>query len=425
MKTDYMKALIDFINDSQSPYQTVDSIKEILNKNHFTELKENKKFELHEDGKYYVIRNSSSIIAFTIGAMNKYAYKIAASHSDSPSFKIKENAEICVKGKYMQLNTEGYGGMLLAPWFDRPLSIAGRIMVKNSKGEIEEKHIAIDKDLLMIPNLSIHMNRKANEGVAYNKQVDMLPLFGGSECKAGCFKAYIAKEAGVSEADIIGSDLFLYNRVAPSIWGANEEYISAPRLDDLECVYSSLEAFVNAKKAAGVNIFACFDNEEVGSNSLQGAGSTFLYDIMKRINLALDKTEEDYYCAIADSFMLSCDNAHALHPNHPEKTDATNSVYMNEGVVIKSNANQKYTTDAASIAKFKMICEKAKVPYQFFANRSDEPGGSTLGNIAMSQVSVHAVDIGLAQLAMHSPYETAGVKDIEYMIKSIKCFYEN
>lgn len=190
------------------------------------------------------------------------------------------------------------------------------------------------------------------------------------------------------------------------------------------CVYSTLEAFVNARKSSGINVLACFDNEEVGSVTLQGAGSTFLRDVLKRINLALDKTEEDYYCMIADSFMLSCDNAHALHPNHPEKSDATNSVFMNEGVVIKQNANQKYTSDGLSIAMFKEICEKAKVPYQMFANRSDEVGGSTLGNIAMSQVSAHAVDIGLAQLAMHSPYETAGVKDIEYMVKAVKGFFE-
>ena len=415
--------LIDFINSSQSAFQTVDTIKSILDKEHFIELSENKSFNIHEHGKYYVIRNSSSIIAFTVGGLNKYAFKITASHSDSPAFKLKENAELKVRDKYMKLNTEGYGGMLLAPWFDRPLSIAGRLMI-NKNGKISEKHVAIDRDLVLIPNLAIHMNRKANEGIAYNKQIDMLPLFGGEECKAGDLKALIAKEAGVSETDIIGSDLYLYNRTAPSVWGANSEFFSAPRIDDLECVYTTLEAFISARKSSGVNVFACFDNEEVGSSTLQGAGSTFLLDILKRINLSLNKTEEEYYCAIADSFMLSCDNAHAVHPNHPEKTDETNAVYMNGGIVIKSNANQKYTSDAASIARFKLICDKAKVPYQYFANRSDEAGGSTLGNIAMSQVSMHAIDIGLAQLAMHSPYETAGTKDIEYMIKACKTFYE-
>lgn len=416
--------LIDFINESKTAFQTVDAIKSILDKEHFVELSENKAFNIHEHGKYYVIRNSSSIIAFTVGGLNKYSFKITASHSDSPTFKLKENAELKVRDKYMKLNTEGYGGMLLAPWFDRPLSIAGRIMI-NQNGKVTEKHIAIDRDLVLIPNLAIHMNRKANEGIAYNKQIDMLPLFGGADCKPGDLKALIAKEAGVSETDIIGSDLYLYNRTSPSVWGVNNEFFSAPRIDDLECVYTTLEAFISARKSSGINVFSCFDNEEVGSGTLQGAGSTFLLDTLKRINLSLNKTEEDYYCAIADSFMLSCDNAHAVHPNHPEKTDETNAVYMNDGIVIKSNANQKYTSDAVSIAKFKLICDKAKVPYQCFANRSDEAGGSTLGNIAMSQVSVHAIDIGLAQLAMHSPYETAGTKDIEYMIKACKTFYES
>ena len=420
----YTKDLINFIKTSETAYQAVDTIKATLDKNGYKELFENKKFDVREDGKYYVVRNSSSIIAFKIGAINSdYSFKITASHSDSPCFKVKENAEIKVKDKYMQLNTEGYGGMLLAPWFDRPLSIAGRIMVK-SGNKIVEKHISIDRDLLIIPNVAIHMNRKVNEGYAYNKQVDMIPLFGGADCKEGAFKALIAKEAGVNVEDIVGSDLFLYNRTPAAVLGANEEFISAPRLDDLECAYSTLEAFINAKKSSGVSVFACFDNEEVGSGTGQGAGSTFLQDVLKRINIALGKSEEDYMCAVADSFMLSCDNAHAVHPNHPEKADSTNAVYMNEGIAIKSNANQKYTSDAVSLAKFKMICEKAKVPYQYFANRSDEAGGSTLGNIAMSQVSMHAIDIGLPQLAMHSPYETAGVKDIEYMVKAVKCFYE-
>ena len=426
MSANYTKELIKFIKSSQSAYQAVDTIKAILDKNHFKELSESKKFDIHEDGKYYVIRNSSSIIAFTVGGADKYLYKIAASHSDSPCFKIKENAQIKVRDKYTQLNTEGYGGMLLAPWFDRPLSVAGRIIVKGgSANNSVEKHVSVDRDLLLIPNMAIHMNRKVNEGYAYNKQVDMLPLFAGADCNENALMSIVASEASVDVTDIIGSDLFLYNRSEPSVWGANNEFVSAPRLDDLECAYTTLEGFISSKKSAGINVFACFDNEEVGSNSMQGAGSTFLADILKRINIALGKTEEDYYCAVADSFMLSCDNAHAVHPNHPEKSDPTNSVFMNEGVVIKQNANQKYTSDAVSIAKFKMLCEKAKVPYQVFANRSDEPGGSTLGNIAMSQVSAHAVDIGLAQLSMHSPYETAGVKDIEYMIKVSKCFFED
>lgn len=424
----HIKNLKDFISNSHSVYQTVATIKSTLDSKGFIELKENKKFNIHEDGKYYVVRNGSSIIAFTVGGLSSYNFKIAASHSDSPAFKVKENAELSVRNKYMQLNTEGYGGMILAPWLDRPLSIAGRIMVRKKavggKFDIEEKLVDINRDTVLIPNMAIHMNRKVNEGYAYNKQIDMVPLFGGQECKEGDFKSLIAKEAGVSPEDIIGFDLYIYNRNELTVWGANEEFISAPRLDDLECAYSTLEAFISAKKSTGINVFACFDSEEVGSMTGQGAGSTFLAETLKRINIALNKTEEDYYCAISDSFLLSCDNAHAVHPNHPEKTDATNAVYMNNGIVIKQNANQKYTSDAVSIAKFRMICESANVPYQFFANRSDEAGGSTLGNISMSQVSMHAIDIGLAQLAMHSPFETAGAKDVEYMVKAVKAFYE-
>lgn len=418
--------LLDFIRKSPTAFHAVDSIVDILNKEGFQELNPGKPFSINAGGKYYITKNTSSIIAFTVGDNiadgAEYSFRIAASHSDSPCFKIKENAEVRVRDKYTMLNTEGYGGMLLAPWLDRPLSIAGRVVVRDGDG-IKEMHICFDKDMLIIPNLAIHMNRKVNEGYAYNKQVDMMPLFGGKDTESGDFKKIIAAEAGVEVEDILGSDLFLYDRTSSSVWGANYEFVSSPRLDDLECAYTSLMGFVNGNNSTGINVYACFDNEEVGSTSGQGAASTFMYDVLKRINIALGKSEEEYICAITNSFMLSCDNAHAVHPNHPEKTDNTNAVYMNEGVVIKSNANQKYTSDAISIAKFRLICEKAGVPYQFYANRSDEPGGSTLGNIAMTHVSVPAVDIGLPQLAMHSPYETAGVSDIKYMIDACEAFY--
>lgn len=418
--------LLEFIRKSPTAFHAVDSIVDILNKEGFQVLNPGKPFSINAGGKYYITKNSSSIIAFTVGDniadVAEYSFRIAASHSDSPCFKIKENAEVRVRDKYTMLNTEGYGGMLLAPWLDRPLSIAGRVVVRDGDG-IKEMHICFDKDMLIIPNLAIHMNRKVNEGYAYNKQVDMMPLFGGKDTESGDFKKIIASEAGVEVEDILGSDLFLYDRTPSSVWGANDEFVSSPRLDDLECAYTSLMGFVNGNNSTGINVYACFDNEEVGSTSGQGAASTFMYDVLKRINIALGKSEEEYICAITNSFMLSCDNAHAVHPNHPEKTDNTNAVYMNEGVVIKSNANQKYTSDAISIAKFRLICEKAGVPYQFYANRSDEPGGSTLGNIAMTHVSVPAVDIGLPQLAMHSPYETAGVSDIKYMIDACEAFY--
>ena len=234
----------------------------------------------------------------------------------------------------------------------------------------------------------------------------------------------IASELGVAKEDILGKDLFLVNRQPGTIWGYGDEFISSPKLDDLQCAFVSLEAFLQAENEKTVNVYCCFDNEEVGSNTKQGAMSTFLQDVLHRIHAGLGKSLEDYYRAVAASFLVSCDNAHAVHPNHPEKTDAVNCAWMNKGIVIKESANQKYTTDAFSRAVFTALCQQADVPVQNFANRSDSAGGSTLGNLSNTQVSVHAVDIGLPQLAMHSCYETAGVKDIDYAIRGLKKFYE-
>lgn len=412
-----------FLKECPTAFHAVERIGKELESNGYERLKENEQWELKTGGKYYVTRNDSSIIAFGIGSeLMDYSFNIAASHSDFPTFKVKENAEIEVKKKYLQLNTEGYGGMLCATWFDRPLSVAGRVIVKEGD-HFTTKLINIDRDLVMIPSMAIHMNRAVNDGYAYNKQIDMLPLFGGEGSKKGDFKKLIAEAAGVPEEAVYGSDIYLYNREEASVWGAQEEFISCQHLDDLQCAYASLKGFLQGHQEKSVNVYACFDNEEVGSGTKQGAGSTFLYDILRRINMGLGKSEEDYYRAVAGSFMLSADNAHAVHPNHPEKTDVENCVYMNEGIVVKSHAGQKYTSDAVSIALFRDICEKAEVPVQFFANRSDEAGGSTLGNISSAKVSLKAVDIGLPQLAMHSAYETAGVKDTCYMIKAMKQFF--
>lgn len=425
MYKEISKEMLSFLQKSPSAFHAVDNIKNELKKENYEELLEGQNWNIKPGGKYFVTRNNSSIIALNLGKnLDHYGFNVVASHTDYPTFKIKENAEIEVKGKYTQLNTEGYGGMLCATWFDRPLSIAGRVIVKE-RDQFVTKLINIDRDLVLIPNMAIHMNRAVNEGYAYNKQIDMLPLFGGQDCKPGDFNKLIAKEMNVSVDDIYGSDLYLYNRTAPSIWGANEEFISSQHLDDLQCGFTSLKGFLKGYNDESVNVLACFDNEEVGSGTKQGAGSTFLYDVLRRVNNALGKTEEDYYCALASSFMLSADNAHAVHPNHPGKTDVANCVYMNEGIVVKSHAGQKYTSDAISIAIFKDICKRAGVPVQFFANRSDEAGGSTLGNIAMAQVSMNSVDIGLPQLGMHSTYETAGVKDTYYMIKAVEEFYNS
>ncbi len=425
MYREISKELLTFLKKSPSPFHAVANLKEELAANGYEELLEGKAWNVKAGGKYFVTRNGSSIIAVHVGTkLENYSFHVAASHTDSPTFKIKENAEIRVKEKYTQLNTECYGGMLCATWFDRPLSVAGRVLVKNGE-RFETRLVNFDRDLLLIPNMAIHMNRQVNEGYAYNKQVDMLPLFGGADTKEGDFKALVAKEAGAEVSDIYGSDLYLYNRMEPSIWGANEEFISAPQIDDLQCAFASLKGFLKGHNPKSVQVFACFDNEEVGSATKQGAESTFLYDVLHRINTGLGKTEEDYFRAVAGSLLLSCDNGHAVHPAHPNKTDVANCVYMNDGIVIKSHAGQKYTSDAVSIAIFRGICEKAGVPVQFFANRSDEAGGSTLGNISSTKVSMNAVDIGFAQLAMHSSYETAGIKDTYYMIRAMEEFYNS
>lgn len=415
--------LLSFIQKNPTAFHTVAAIRQALMEQGYQELLESRKWVLERGRCYFVCRNQSSIIAFQIGAeLSLPSFHIIASHSDSPYFKIKENAELYTGKKYTRLNTEGYGGMICSSWLDRPLSIAGRVLVRDENG-ISACLLNIDRDLVLIPNVAIHMNRSINDGFTFNKQVDLLPLFGG-DCGENALKRLIAEELSVKEGDILGSDLSLYSRTPPSIWGRNGEFVSCGRLDDQQCVFSSLKALIGTKNPHSVNVLACFDNEEVGSGTKQGAGSTFLNDVLRRICSALGLTYEDYLRGLASSFMLSADNAHAVHPNHPEHTDANNCVYMNEGVVVKSHAAQKYTSDGVSIAVVRSLAEKAGVPLQYFANRSDKIGGSTLGNIAMSQVSMNTADIGLAQLAMHSAYETAGTKDTFYIVELMKALYE-
>ena len=421
MSSNHVKQLFKFIENSPSCFHAIKTITEELKNEGFVEIKEKDTWQIEQGKKYYVTRNLSSVIAFKIPQNDFKSFNIVASHSDSPTFKIKENAEIEVNNKYVKLNTEKYGGMICSNWFDRPLSIAGRILVKENNA-VKTHLVNIDKDLVIIPNLAIHMNREVNDGYKYNAQIDMLPLYGDNSSKGSLMKT-IAKEVNVEEESILGTDLFLYNRMNGTKIGYNEEYISSPRLDDLECAFTSLSAFLSENTSNSASVYCVFDNEEVGSGTKQGADSTFLYDVLRRINISLGKTEEDYYRLISSSFMVSADNAHALHPNYTDKSDLTNKVYMNDGIVIKYNANQKYTTDAVSASIFKSICDSVDVPYQTFTNRSDILGGSTLGNISNAHVSLNTIDIGLAQLAMHSTYETAGAKDVTYMIDAIKAFY--
>lgn len=413
--------MLKFIADSPSCFHVVRNVTGQLEEKGFVRLLEHQSWKLEPGCGYYVTRNGSSVIAFRIPEQSFEGFQLICSHTDSPSFKVKEHPEMEADKKYTKLNVEKYGGMLCAPWFDRPLSVAGRVLVREGN-EIRQVLVNVDRDLLMIPSMAIHMNRNANDGYAYNAQTDMCPVFGDEQAKDS-FVQLIAEQAGVEVDQILGTDLFLYNRQKGCIWGGAEEFVASPRLDDLQCLYASLQGFLAAEQPGSASVFCAFDNEETGSVSRQGAASTFLQDTLRRINYALGHSEEEYLRLIAGSFMISADNAHAVHPNHPEAADPVNRPQMNHGIVIKYNANQKYTTDAVSAAVFESLCEKAGVPYQVFTNRSDMAGGSTLGNISNTQVSMRCVDIGLAQLAMHSPYEMAGKKDTLYLKRVSEMFY--
>ncbi|MBP3667737.1 MAG: M18 family aminopeptidase [Clostridia bacterium] len=418
------QALFDYIKASPTAYHAVSHTADILKQSGYTELYEHERWELEDGCGYFVIRNGSSLIAFRTPTdpENMGSFMMTAAHGDSPSFKIKENAELC-DGHHLRLSVEKYGGMLCASWTDRPLSVAGRVLVRDRRG-LTTGLVDLDDPCAIIPNVAIHMNRGANDGMSYNPAVDMLPLCGEAS-DAGFLRKEIADELGIREEDILATDLFLYNPQAGVEWSG---YISAPRLDDLQCAFTSLTAFLNADTddldTSNVPVFCLFDNEEVGSQTKQGAASTFLFDTLLRFGEALGLTQTDLLCKLASSFLVSCDNAHAVHPNHPEYQDKNHAVYMNGGVVVKYNANQRYTTDGVSAAIFGLICERAGVPIQRYANRADMPGGSTLGNIANTRVSLNTIDIGLAQLAMHSAYETAGARDTEMMVRALTAFFQ-
>ena len=417
---DILRDLMDFLDSSVTMFHAINECEKVLQKSGFTYLPENEKWNINK-GKYYTKRNSSSLIAFDI-AEGDYRFQISAAHSDSPTFKLKDRPVIEANG-YLKLNVEGYGGMINATWLDKPLTLAGRVMVNTDKG-IETRLLHIDRDLLIIPNVPIHFNREINKGFAFNNQVDMLPILSAGNIKEADFDNILAKELGIEPEAILAKDLYLVNRQKAAIIGFDNELISSGRLDDLECVYTSLRGFVEAENKNHINVFAVFDNEEVGSVTKQGAMSTFLASTLDRVNTALGKSKEEYYRAIAKSILISCDNAHAVHPNHPELFDVKNRPVLNQGIAIKESANQKYTTDAFSRAILKKILEKKNIPYQTFANRSDIAGGSTLGNLSNTVVSMNAVDIGLPQLAMHSAYETAGAKDVGYAFETLKAFFE-
>lgn len=416
------RELLNFIEESPTAFHAVGSIVKRLETAGYRELRETEAWDLTQGVGYYVTRNDSSVISFRIPKTQPKRFLITASHTDSPMFKIKSKSEATAANRYVRLNTEVYGGTILSTWLDRPLSLAGRVILARN-GVFSVKTVKIDRDLLLIPSVAIHMDRAVNSGHAYNPAVDTLPLIAEVGGDAFSLKSFLAKEIGCGEEEIADMDLYVVNRTAGSVWGANEEFFSAPRIDNLMCAYGTLCGYLESEGASDtVSVYFAADNEETGSATKQGAGSVFLSDVLDRVSEALGV---DKRRLLASSMMISADNAHAKHPNHPELSDAQNAPVVNGGVVIKTNAAQKYATDGVSAALFAEICKSAEVAVQYYANRSDQPGGSTLGSISNTRVPLVTVDIGMAQLAMHSSYETAGVADTEQLCKASKAFYNS
>ena len=414
----YAEQLLDLIEQSPSRYHATANLKNRLTAEGYTALAEDAAWDVRPGGRYVVTRNDSSLLAFRVPEGEAAGFALAAAHSDSPTFQIKEQAEK-LSARCTVLDTEKYGGMLMNTWFDRPLSVAGRIIVERD-GKLEARLVDVGRDLMIIPSVAIHMNRAANDGVKLLANVDTFPLLG---CGAQDLRAIVAEAAGVAPEQILGHDLFLYLRGRGSVLGAEGELIGSPKLDDLACAFALTEGFLQSGPSEAIPVLAVFDNEEVGSETKQGAASNFLRDMLRRLTIALGKTEGDYLRWCAGSFLVSADNAHAQHPNHPEFADAQNTPYLNGGVVVKFNANQRYATDAVSAAAFRLLCRETGEQTQTYANRSDLPGGSTLGSISDTRVAVPTVDIGLAQLAMHSAYETMGARDLDSLVRVMTAYF--
>lgn len=429
MKKQFAENLIDYIYNSPTAFNAVKTSKDLLMKNGFKELKMNEKWQLKVGGKYFITKNASSLTAFVVNSDNmQEGFRIIGSHSDSPTFRIKPDAEMTVENTYLKLNTEGYGGSILSTWFDRPLSIAGRVVLKSEDILCpREEIININRPICIIPNLAIHMNRTVNDGYKFNKQKDTLPLVGllnETLEKDEFLLKEISKALNINKEDILDFDLYLYEYEKGSIIGPNEEFISSSRLDNLSMAHASLYALIDSKGKKGINVVAIFDNEEVGSSTKQGADSNMLLNLLERICISLKKDREDFISAIYSSFMISADLAHALHPNIVEKHDPTNRPVMGGGPVIKISANQSYTSDAFSGGIYKSICEKCGVKYQQFVNRSDERGGSTIGPISSTHLDINSVDIGSPILSMHSVRELGSVEDHYNIYKTFVGFYQ-
>lgn len=412
-KTEYTDRFFEFLKSSPNAFYAVATVRERLLSEGYTELSERGGWTLADGGKYFITKNSSSLIAFR-AVKDANGFMISASHSDTPAFRVKK--ALSADSAYVKLPVERYGGAILYSWLDRPLSIAGRVVVKTDSG-VRSQLVDLERDVAVIPSVAIHQMRDVNEKYSPNLAVDMIPLFSTSKDSLS-LDGIIAAQIGADEKSILSHDLFLYAKNEPITVGIDNELILAPRLDDLGCVFASLEAFLSADAAKSIPVLMVMDNEEVGSETKQGAASTFPIDTLTRIAGG----EEACRRMLCDSLMVSADNAHAKHPNRPELSDAGAPV-LNGGVVIKYNANQKYATDGVSSALFNLICERCGAKTQAYYNRADLPGGSTLGSIANTRVSVSTVDIGLPQLAMHSAVETMGASDLPEMIKALRAFY--
>ena len=413
--------LVEFLQESVTPFHAAATAESWLRAAGYTRLEEADYWNLEPGKGYYVTRNGSSVVAWRVPEHAIGGWRIVASHSDSPSWKVK-NDRVENDG-CRRLSVEGYGGMIMPTWLDRPLTVGGRVIVKTEDG-IESRLVCIDRDLLVIPSLAIHFQRDVNKGHTYNPQIDMQPLWGPADSRT--LTDLVAEELGVDPADILDTDLQLVTRQTPTQIGPDGEFFMAPRIDDLECAATTLLGFLDAAAetdSACAPVWAMLDNEEVGSSSRMGAESSYLRDVLDRIIEAVPHSGQAMPRALANSFMLSADNAHATHPNFPQKSDPCAPVRLGGGVVLKYAASQKYTTNAVSGAVFRAVCQKAGVPVQVFTNRADEAGGSTLGNLQSHTLPIPMADIGLAQLAMHSAVETASVADAEAMTKAVAAFY--
>ncbi|WP_337786943.1 M18 family aminopeptidase [Dysosmobacter sp.] len=418
---DTVQKLFRFLDESPTCYHAAANAKAALTAAGAVELRESEQWKLEKGTLYVVERGDSALVAFRVPEGPFHGFLMAAAHSDSPTFKVRETAEAASAGNTLRLSVEPYGGGVWRGWLDRPLSVAGRVVIRQGD-RLVSRLVNIDRDLLVIPGVAIHMDRSVNKGAELNPAVDLLPLLGCGK-EPGAFRKLIAEAAGVREEHLLSTELFLYPRTKAVQTGLNGEFIVSPRLDDLQCVFGCLEGFLAVKPGGSLPVLAVFNNEEVGSNTRQGADSTFLTDVLERIAHGCGLDSEAWKAAIANSFMVSADNAHAIHPAHPEYADKGEFPVLGGGIVIKYNANQRYTTDAVSGAVFQAICQEAGVPVQRYSNRADLPGGSTLGNISTAHLSVPTVDIGLPQLAMHSVCETAGAADTEHLVKAMTAYF--